>query len=104
MAKIRAVLNTGPADRITRLVLGFALFFWMYSLGTLEPLEIAGMFVSFYLLLTGLLGWDPIYHVLKFKSMSEEQAQKGQPYCENKPRHDSNVTSTRPDGHSALRR
>lgn len=104
MAKIRAVLNTGPADRVIRLVLGLALFFWMYSRGVLEPVEITGMFVSFYLILTGLIGWDPLYHLFKFKSMSEEQAQKGQPYCEDKPRDDRDVTSTRPGGHSAARR
>lgn len=104
MAKLRAVLNVGPSDRVIRLVLGLALFFWMYLRGTLEPMEVAGMFISFYLVMTGLLGWDPLYHLFKFKSMSEEQAQKGQPFCEEKPRADRDVESVRPGANSNMRR
>ena len=61
----RPVGRLGPEDRIVRLGLVGAAFYYAARLDWMSVVGIVLSLVGIYLLMTGLLGRDPIYRLLK---------------------------------------
>lgn len=77
----RANQNQGLVDRILRVLIGFSMLGGgaayvsvgegFASFATLEPSVLMLMLASVYPILTGAIGWDPVYHLLGIRTCSD---------------------------------
>ncbi len=58
--------NQAPRDRALRLLLAAAMGFGGLSGRVPSPWELALLLFAFYPLVTGILGWDPLYVLLGY--------------------------------------
>lgn len=66
--------NVGTQDRVVRLVAGLAIGVGAYFVGGLpQAAIIVGYVVAAYLVLTGLLCWDPLYKAIDVDTTIQEQ-------------------------------
>jgi hypothetical protein len=70
-AKMAVIQNMGWLDRVVRVILGSVLLAFAISAlgpGTTPPWALYVALVSVYPLLTGIIGWDPIYEAVTVKT------------------------------------
>jgi hypothetical protein len=66
--------NVGSQDRVVRIVAGLVIGVGAYFVGGLPPAALyVGMVLGIYLLVTGLLAWDPFYRLLDIDTCIQEQ-------------------------------
>ncbi len=73
--------NQGLVDRVLRVLIGFSMLGGgaayvtmgegFASFASIEPSVLVLMTLSFYPLLTGIIGWDPVYHLAGFRTCSD---------------------------------
>lgn len=70
----RPVKNVSKVDRGIRGVIGVLLFAMALNSEQMVGWNIAASFLAIYLLLTTFFSWDPIYALLKFRTLAKEEA------------------------------
>ena len=75
--RLGVIQNEGFWDRVLRMAAGFALLGWAaYDLGregaAFQAWHAAAMLAAVYPILTGMLGWCPLYQLLGVRSCREE--------------------------------
>lgn len=63
--------NIGTYDRILRIIFGIILLGFGYSVLLIGYIDFVFYFFGFILIITGLLGWCPLYSLLGFSSKGE---------------------------------
>lgn len=76
MARQRPVKNLSKVDRGIRGVIGVLLFALALNSEEMVGWNIASSFLAIYLLLTTFFSWDPIYALLKFRTLPREEARR----------------------------